>query len=78
MDKLPKIVLSGFLGMGETTRFNRILNNTDEIKVALIVNHMRKININAKPTRKKNLFSSTEDKKKNIREKIVNNQPNRK
>lgn len=63
MNPIPVTVLSGFLGAGKTTVLNYLLNHRHGKKLAIIVNDMSEVNIDAELVQKDEMgFARTEEK----------------
>ncbi|MFA1739628.1 GTP-binding protein [Lysinibacillus fusiformis] len=60
--KIPVTVLSGYLGSGKTTMMNHVLQNEKDLRVAVIVNDMSEINIDAELIANGSGISRTEEK----------------
>ncbi|RAV04979.1 GTP-binding protein [Paenibacillus sp. YN15] len=61
-EKIPVTVLCGYLGAGKTTILNHVLNNREGLKVAVIVNDLGEVNVDADLIRDGGGLSRTEEK----------------
>ena len=61
INKIPVLLLTGYLGSGKTTLLNRILTNNKGIRVAVIVNDIGEVNIDASLIQQGGVVSQKDD-----------------
>jgi G3E family GTPase len=61
IDKIPVLLLTGYLGSGKTTLLNRILSNKKGIRFAVIVNDIGEVNIDAELIQKGGIVAQSDD-----------------
>ena len=61
LNKIPILLITGFLGSGKTTLLNRILTNEKGIRFAVIVNDIGEVNIDASLIQKGGVVSQQDD-----------------